>query len=179
MLNEAAGPAQFLACAETYEGISAKYPDMWLPPYYAAFSLIIANFEESEPSLKEEYLNRAKESVDKAIAINQEESEVQALNAFYIIAKMAIDPESNGPPYLEEFYYSNEKAKSLNPENPRPYYLDGLLKANLPEYIGGGTAAARALHQTAAEKYSTFRNDDPYWPDWGKDLNQEQLENLQ
>lgn len=179
MLDEATGSVQFLECAETYEGISSKYADMWLPSYYAAFSLIIANFEVSEPSTKEVYLNRVKKFVNKAVALNPEESEVQALNAFYAIAMMAIDPEINGPAYLEEFNYCNEKAKSLNPENPRPYYMEGLLKEHLPEFLGGGAAAAKALHQTAAEKYNTFNNDDPFWPDWGKDLNQERLDYLQ
>jgi hypothetical protein len=178
MFDQVSSPEDFMACAETFEGISAQYGEMWLPPYYGAFCLTLASLETGEYSVKEESLKRADKSIEKMLELNPDESEVQALIAFHMLALMAMAPETNGPMYLEDFTYTIQKAKELNPDNPRPYYMDGLLKANLPEFMGGGVAEAKALHQTAAEKYKSYENDEPYWPSWGEDLNQEQLDSL-
>jgi hypothetical protein len=178
MFHQVSSPEDFMACAETFEGISAQYGEMWLPPYYGAYCLTLASLEAGDYSVKEEYLKRSGTSIEKMLELNPDESEVQALIALNMLALMAMAPETNGPMYLEDFNSAVQKAKELNPENPRPYYMDGLLKANLPEFMGGGVAEARALHQKAAEKYKSFRNDDPFWPGWGEDLNQEQLDSL-
>jgi len=179
MLQEASGAEQFVECAAAFDEISTSYEKMWMPPYYAAYSLISASFNEGDYSLKDEYLTRAGLSLEKVLALEPEESEVHALSAFHALGLMASDPESNGPIYLEDFNYAIEQAKALNPDNPRPYYMEGLLKANLPEFMGGGAAAAKSTHLMAAEKFKNFKTDDPLWPSWGEALNQEQLHNMQ
>jgi hypothetical protein len=179
MIQEASGPEGYLACAAAFDEISTAYEEMWMPPYYTAYCLIIASFNEVDYSLKDTYLNRAGLAMEKALSLEPEESEVQALSAFHALGLMASDPESNGPLYLEDFNYAIARAKTLNPDNPRPYYMDGLLKANLPEFMGGGAAAAKSTHQLAAEKFKNFQSEDPLWPSWGEALNQEQLDNMQ
>lgn len=179
MLQKASGVEGFLECAATFDEIAANYGELWMPPYYAAYCRIIASFDENNYGLKDEYLTRAGLSLEKALELAPEESEVQALSAFHALGLMAADPESNGPMYLEDFNSAIQRAKSLNPDNPRPYYMDGLLKANLPEFMGGGTAAAKPIHMLAAEKFKKFESEDPLWPSWGEALNQEQLYNMQ
>ena len=179
MLQESSGVEGYLECAATFDEIASSYGEEWMPPYYAAYCRIIASFDENEYGLKDEYLARAGLSLEKALQIAPEESEVQALSAFHALGMMAADPEANGPMYLEDFNGAIQRAKSLNPENPRPYYMEGLLRANLPEFMGGGTAAARPLHVLAAEKFAKFNPEDPLWPNWGEAVNQEQLDNMQ
>jgi hypothetical protein len=179
MLNESSTPDAYMASAETFEGIAAQYGEFWIPSYYAAYSLTIGTFQNGELVMKEANLKRAKESLDKASALQPDESEIQTLSALYLLAMMSLDPEINGPMYYENFNFTLQKAKDLNPENPRPYYMDGLLKGNMPDFMGGGPAAARPLHQMAADKFRSFQNDDPFWPSWGEDLNQEQLDALE
>ena len=179
ILQESNTVEGYLECAATFDEIASNYGEMWMPPYYAAYCRIIASFDENDYGLKDEYLTQAGLSLEEALELAPEESEVQALSAFHALGLMAADPESNGPIYLEDFNYAILRAKSLNPENPRPYYMDGLLKANLPEFMGGGTAAAKPIHMLAAEKFEKFQSEDPLWPNWGKALNQEQLNNMQ
>lgn len=38
-----------------------------------------------------------------------------------------------------------QEAIALNPENPRSYFLDGMMTSNLPEFIGGGPEAAKLI----------------------------------
>ncbi len=178
-LNEASTPEALAASATSFEEIASLYPDMWMPPYYAAYCLISASFQTAEYSSKMEFLNQAKKDLESAKSLKPEESETEALDAYHALGMMAADPQSNGPIYLEDFNICIGKAKQLNPDNPRPYYMDGLLKANLPDYMGGGPVAARQEHQTAAKKYAEFRNDDPCWPRWGESQNQDALEGLQ
>jgi hypothetical protein len=52
------------------------------------------------------------------------------------------------------------------------------MTSNLPEFIGGGPAAAKPIYLEAAEKFLTFQNEDPFWPVWGEDLNQAELDRL-
>ncbi|MGW8315864.1 MAG: hypothetical protein ACWGNV_09715, partial [Bacteroidales bacterium] len=141
--------------------------------------LISASFNNMEYIAKMDDLNQAKEAVDRVKKLMPEESEIEALDAYHALGMMAADPQSNGPLYLEDFTSCIGKAKQLNPDNPRPYYMDGLLKANLPDYMGGGPLAARQEHETAAQKFREFQNDDPFWPTWGEAQNQEQLESVQ
>jgi hypothetical protein len=49
---------------------------------------------------------------------------------------------------------------------------------NMPEFLGGGPEPARPIFAEAAEKFKTFHNDDPFWPTWGKELNQSELDKL-
>jgi hypothetical protein len=178
-LNEASTPEALAACAASFEEIASLYPDDWMPSYYAAYCLVSASFNTGEYTVKTDYLNQAGTDLDRIRSLMPEESEVEALKAYHALGMMAADPQSNGPIYLEDFNICIGKAKKLNPDNPRPYYMDGLLKANLPEYMGGGPEAAKLEHRVAAQKYAEFRNDDPCWPRWGEALNQEALEGLQ
>lgn len=177
-MDQASAPVEYVKCAASFESIAEDYETMWMPDYYAAFSLVITTFNEQEYARKMEYLNRASGSLERARKIQPEESEIEALAAFYALAMMAADPETNGPIYLEEFTTKLNKARSLNPENPRVYYMDALLKENLPEFMGGGIEQAKSLYLTADEKFKSFHNDDPMWPHWGEELNREQMDRV-
>ena len=71
-----------------------------------------------------------------------------------------------------------QKSKQLNPENPRAYYMDGMMTSNMPEFLGGGPEAAKPILLEAQEKFKTYHHDDPFWPTWGEDLNQGELDRL-
>lgn len=178
-ITEASSPEDFSACAASFGEIASTYPELWLPSYYSAYCLISASFDAGDYTTRIEALNQAKVHVEQAKKLKPDESETEALDAFHALGMMAADPDSNGPLYLQDFTFCIEKAKELNPDNPRPYYMDGLLKSNLPEFMGGGVHEARQLHQIAAKKFEEFQNDDPFWPSWGAAQNHEVLHNLQ
>jgi len=94
------------------------------------------------------------------------------------LARITLAPESRGPVYFEDVTYALEKAKELNPDNPRTYYLQAILTLNLPDFMGGGPQAAKPIFLEADKKFKAFQNDDPLWPGWGEEHNQEELERL-
>jgi hypothetical protein len=161
-----------------FEEIALSYPDQWLPSYHASRILVTSSFEESDADDSDVMLDRAKKLLDNAMELVPEESEVHVLESFYYIGLMSVDPMTRGQLYYEDVLAAIQKAKSLNPENPRAYFIDGMMTANLPEFIGGGPEVAKPIFLEAAAKFKTFHNEDPFWPIWGEDLNQAELDRV-
>lgn len=178
-MNEATDAESAQTCAKSFEEIALKYPDQWLPTYHATSILVTSSFEERDPVKKDAILDRAKTALDITLGKSPDESEVHAIEALYYIGMMSVDPATRGQLYYQDVLDAIEQSKSLNPDNPRAWFLDGMMTVNLPEFIGGGPEAAKPIFLEAAEKFKTFTNDDPLWPIWGEDLNQSELERLE
>jgi tetratricopeptide (TPR) repeat protein len=165
-------------CVSTFEEIYESYSDQWLPNYYAAEILITNSFEERELKVNDEMLDRAWANLDKAGKLAPSESEIEVMKAMYYMGMMSADPETRGPMYYQDAIIAIEQAKELNPENPRAHYLDGIMVLNMPDFMGGGPHAAKPIFLRAAEKFKSYENDDPLWPDWGANLVEEELEKM-
>ena len=107
-----------------------------------------------------------------------DESEVQVLESLYYIGMMSVDPMTRGQIYYQDALDAIEKGLDLNPENPRAHYMNAMMTLNMPEFLGGGPEAAKPVFVEAAEKFKAFQNDDPFWPTWGEDMNQDELDRL-
>ena len=177
-MNEAGDPESSLQCVSIFEEIAQNDYDQWIPFYYASQILITSSFEESDPATKDDLLARAKKSLDTALELAPEESEVHTLDALHLIGMMAVDPDTRGPEYFEDVISALEKAKNLNPNNPRALFLDGMMAANLPDFMGGGPAVAKPIYLEAEKLFNEFQNDDPLWPSWGEDMVKDELEKL-
>jgi hypothetical protein len=177
-MHEASSPESSQHVATLFEEISEQYPDQWMPCYYASQILIFTCFEASDPATKDDLLVRAEKSLDKALELAPEESEVTVLQALYYLGMMSVDPEIRGPEYYMDFNGALNKSKTLSPDNPRAAYLDGIMALNMPDYMGGGPAAAKPIFLDAEKKYGEFQNEDPLWPSWGADLVKSELERL-
>ena len=105
-------------------------------------------------------LNRAKELAPK-------ESEVHALQGYIYTARIWENPMINGVSYSPMCHQSCDKAISLKPDNPRPYFLKGQTTFYTPEYWGGGPKAALPMLEKANELYKNQEKASPFHPDWG------------
>ena len=178
-MHEAGDPESSQRIATLFEEIAQDYPDQWMPCYYASQILIFTCFEESDPAAKDDLLDRAKKSLENAMELAPEESEVSVLQALYYLGMMSVEPDTRGPEYYMDFTYAVEKSKELNPDNPRSFYLDALMALNMPDYMGGGPAAAKPIFLEAEKKFNEFTNEDPLWPSWGADLVKGELERME
>ncbi len=61
-----------------------------------------------------------------------------------------------------------EKAKALDPKNPRPIYLEGQAKFYTPEAFGGGKTVAKPILEKALAMFDTFKAETELHPGWGK-----------
>jgi tetratricopeptide (TPR) repeat protein len=177
-MNAASDPVSQLELAATFEGIAEAYPDQWLPLYHAGRILVINSFVEGDPDKKDAMLDRMKRSLDRALELAPGESEVHVLESLYYIGLIAVDAESRGPIYYQDALEAIGKSKTLDPENPRAWYMDAMMTLNMPEFMGGGPEAAKPVFQKALEKFKAFKTDNPFWPGWGEDLVQTELDRL-
>jgi tetratricopeptide (TPR) repeat protein len=170
---------EYVEIANQFERISQIEKAEWLPLYYTSFSYIMISFQEAENAKKDLYLDQAQKYLDQAMAIEPNESELYMLQGFLYPSRINIDPMARGMIYMGKMNESLDKALTLNPDNPRVYYLRATMTYHMPEAYGGGAAKALPLYQTATEKFQIFKPKTELHPNWGKELNETDLKKIQ
>ncbi|HKL33443.1 MAG TPA: tetratricopeptide repeat protein, partial [Tangfeifania sp.] len=138
----------------------------------------VMSYIDQNVDKKDPYLDKAQQFLDKAFKIAPRESELFALQAFLYPSRITVDPMARGMEYMGKMNAALDKAIELNPENPRSYYLRAITLLNMPEQFGGGAKVARPLFETAKEKFDKFEPASPIHPDWGKEINEMEMQKL-
>lgn len=170
---------EYVDVANQFERISVIEKHEWLPLYYASFSYIMLCFKETDNAKKDQFLDQAQKYLDLAMSIEPNESELFMLQGFLYPSRITIDPMNRGMALMGKMNAALDKALELNPDNPRVYYLRATMTANMPEAFGGGAAKALPLYQKAAEKFGVFKPKSEIHPNWGKELNANDLQKIQ
>lgn len=168
----------YVDVANQFERISSIEKQEWLPFYYASFSYIMISFHEADNTKKDQYLDQAQKYLDQAMAIEPNESELYMLQGFLYPSRINIDPINRGMAYMGKMNAALDKALTLNPDNPRVYYLRATMTYHMPEAYGGGAVKALPLFQTAAEKFMIFKPKTKLSPNWGKEMNDAELKKI-
>ncbi len=168
-----------LASANQFERIAGAEPKEWLPRYYAGLNYVYLGFMGKTEAEKDKFLDQAEVNLKAAEAIvvatnRSDNDELVILKAYIAQARMVVDPMNRWQQYGPLFQAGVEKAKSLNPSNPRPYALEGSSLMYTPEQFGGGPGTACPLLKQAIEKFATFKPASDLSPMWG----QKQIEPL-
>lgn len=171
--------SEYVEVANQFERISQIEKAEWLPLYYASFAYIMISFQEPDNAKKDTYLDQAQKYLDQAKAIAPAESELYMLQGFLYPSRINVDPMNRGMLYMADMNKSLDKALELNPDNPRVYYLRATMTFHMPEAYGGGAAKALSLFLTAEEKFKIFKPKTGISPDWGKEMNNAELKNVQ
>lgn len=161
-----------------FERIGDAEKTQWLPYYYSAISLInagnmlyVANPSNVEELKKIDPLaDKAEQMIDKADALNQNNSEIYAAKKMAATLRMMVDPMSRYMQYGSKAQQALETAKQLNPENPRVYLLQGEDKFYTPEQFGGSKTEAKKLFEEALKKFESFKPASDIDPNWGKNI---------
>lgn len=170
---------EYVDVANQFERISTMEKKEWLPLYYVSFSYIMISFKETDNTRRDQYLDQAQKYLDQAMNIEPNESELFMLQGFLYPSRINIDPINRGMTYMGKMNAALDKALELNSDNPRVYYLRATMTANMPEAFGGGAAKALPLYQKAAEKFELFKPKSEIHPNWGKELNTNDLQKIQ
>lgn len=161
-----------------FERIGDAEKTQWLPYYYSAICLInagnmlyVANPSNVEELKKIDPLaDKAEQMIDKADALNQNNSEIYAAKKMAATLRMMVDPMSRYMQYGSKAQQALETAKQLNPENPRVYLLQGEDKFYTPEQFGGSKTEAKKLFEEALKKFESFKPASDIDPNWGKNI---------
>jgi hypothetical protein len=164
----AATAADFQDLANNFERIATAEKTEWTPWYYAAFYNLVLNFQEPDVAKKTKYLSLARQQIESGLKINPDETELMVLKVMSYYGELAIDP-TKGLSVLGEANGLIDRAKSINPGNPRIYLEQAEAIYNMPVEFGGGKDNAMPILLEAKEKFDTFVPADQLVPNWGKD----------
>jgi tetratricopeptide (TPR) repeat protein len=178
-LFQAKAIPEYVEVGNQFERISQIEKAEWLPLYYASFAYIMISFQETENAKKDQYLDQAQKYLDQALVLEPNESELHMLQGFLYPSRITIDPMTRGMELLPEMNKSLDKALELNPDNPRVYYLRATMTFHMPEAYGGGAEKALPLFQLAEEKFGIFKPKTIISPNWGKEICDSELKNVQ
>lgn len=152
--------------------IAKKWNTEWLPAYYAAYSRTVLTYNETDNKKKDAYLNEADGFLDEAVALlGKDNDETHVLRAMIANARIGVDPQARWQKYGGIFDENLDKAKELNPDNPRIYTLRGISKFYTPKMFGGGKDAAMPFFEKAEGLYAKQTEGDITKPYWGHGTN--------
>jgi hypothetical protein len=142
----------------------------WEPFYYASFGYIMMATRVNDGAKKDSYLDLAKTVLDKAAAIQPNDSEIVALEGFIHMIRVTVDPASRGPQYSMLSMQTFGKALAINPNNPRALGLMAQMQLGTAQFF----------KQDASEACATARQALPLFdlpvtgfaPQWGKEMTQ-------
>jgi hypothetical protein len=166
--DSSATPDAMLALSNTFERIADAEKTQWLPYYYAALTYTFHAFMKNTPASNDTYADKAEQLISKAAELEKNNSEIACVKSMIASLRMIVDPQNRWQTYGGTIQQEIETAKSLDPANPRPYFLQGQNLRYTPEQFGGGCATAKPLLEEAAKKFESFKPASDMHPNWGK-----------
>ena len=124
-------------------------------------------FAQGQADKIDPLMDKAEPLLTKAEELEKNNTEIFCLKKMYNSGRMMIDPVSRYMSYGIEAADALKTAKSLNPENPRVYLLEGQDKFYTPEQYGGSKSEAKKLFEEAKKKFENFKSADSISPSWG------------
>ena len=172
--------ADYQALAASFERIGDAEKTQWLPYYYAGLALTNAGWAGAALD-KDENAEKVKALCDKADALatdNADKAEILSIRNMAATQQMIVDPQSRWMSYGQEASGDLQKAMTLNPDNPRLYYLQGMSVFGTPEQFGGGKEKAKPIFEKAVALYKTEQLKSLY-PHWGQKQAEDMLAQCQ
>lgn len=155
--------------ANSFERIAEAEKNQWLPYYYAAYCQIMSALMEQDKSKVDQLADKAESLNKKAEELaGGANSEINVIYSMIATAHLTVDPAARWMQYGQTSSTYLEKAKQLDPTNPRPIYLEGQSKFYTPEQFGGGKAAAAAVLEKSLVLFDQFKPASELHPSWGK-----------
>jgi len=154
--------------------IAKKWKDEWAPHYYYAYAKAQMTFmmPEDEMDQKDALLDEAEAELDEAVSLlGKDNSETYVIRAMMAQARMAVDGKNRWQKYGKLFEENLRKAKELNEENPRIYYMKGTATYYTPKAFGGGGKNALKYFEKAKPMFEQEAKEDMTKPFWGSYAN--------
>jgi hypothetical protein len=170
MIDTASSLTSFQVIENNFERIANAEKGNWLPYYYSAYILAISSFMDTVIEKKDVYLDKAEQLVSVADSLEPDNSEIYTIKGLMTIGRLTVDPQNRWMKYGQLLSNYLDKAKELDPANPRPLLLNGQTVLNTPAQFGGGKDKALPILKDAAEKFKNFKPESRIYPNWGESL---------
>ena len=160
--------ADYESIAAAFTRIGDAEKTQWLPYYWAGLALSTAGWLDQKAD-KDVLAGRINALCDKADALttdNADKAEILVLRNMAATQQMLVDPQARYMTYGQQAAGFLQKGITLNANNPRLYYLQGMSLFNTPEQFGGGKAKAKPVLEKAVSLFKT-EPVKPLYPQWG------------
>jgi tetratricopeptide (TPR) repeat protein len=152
-----------------FERILSADSKIWIAHYYIALAdECISHTFYTDNGKREQYVNKGIEHLESCIKMKKDFSEAYILLAGLYGIKMGFDRFSVISLHSKISAALN-KAKKLEPDNPRLYLIRGRSSFYTPEIYGGGLKKARNELNKALELFPKYKVEKEIYPDWGHD----------
>lgn len=153
--------------------------DRWEPYYYAAFGYLRMSDMQDTDENKDQYLDLAMKTVEKAETILPNDSELETMRGYILMMQLMVDPANRGMVYSGLAFASFQKAVHLNPTNPRAHYLLGRMQHGTAQFMGGGNEeACKSLAHAISLYQEAEQPENPFAPSWGKESAKRSVEQI-
>lgn len=163
--------------AARFSMIAAKWDKEWITHYYVAYTKAILSSQEKDGGKADALLDEADKQ--RAVAVDilgHETDETHVLAALIANWRIAVNPMSRGMSFGQVFREHIAAAKTLNPSNPRIYYLQGMAWYSMPKFVGGGKDVALPYLSKADSLYGLEKTGNIRKPYWGRQNNERYLD---
>jgi hypothetical protein len=169
-------PEALQELANSFARIGDAEKTQWLPYYYAALATVNAGnavmmgagMGGGMADKLDPIADKADGFLSKAESLSQNNSEIFVVRKMIASLRMMGDPMTRYMTYGPQGEQALEKAKQLNADNPRIYYLQGIDKFYTPEQYGGSKEEAKKLFEESLKKFDTYKLESTLHPNWGK-----------
>lgn len=163
---------KMIAGSNKIELITKKWSDEWVTHYYNAYCKAQLSHIEKDPVKRDAYVDEAEAELEEAISLlGKEDDEIYVMKAMLAQARLSVDGRSRWKKYGKIFEDNLQKAKEVNEENPRIYYLKGTSVFFTPKMFGGGAKNAQEYFERADKLFEQEDDSDMKEPFWGKHAN--------
>ena len=169
MFNKAKSVEETMEVTNYFDRIASAFSNEWLPLYYAAYGCLRTGFQQESADKKDEWYQKGLAYLERCRDLKSDESELLSMKAYLKLMYISNKPMVRAPSQTEEAQEMLEKAKKLNPSNPRPWFVQGQNTLFTPKFFGGGSENAKPLLEKAYALYNSFEPADALMPDWGRE----------
>ena len=160
----------------SFQRIADAEKTQWLPYYYAALTHVMIGYNIAGASggmggfadKTDPEADQAEQLLNKAQELGKENSEIYCVRKMIASLRLMADPMNRYQTALPAATEALEKAKTLNPENPRVYLLEAQDKFYTPEQYGGSKTEAKTLFEESMKRFESFKPESSIHPQWGK-----------
>lgn len=167
--------AQMMPASSFLDIIAIQNSGQWAANYYAAYAKAIISFVEPDVKKKDLLIDEAEKYFSKINTVLPDSSEKYVLAALIVNARVSVDGRSRGSHYGPILDQNLKKAKAINPNNPRIYYLKGTSLFYTPKLFGGGKSKAKEYFDRATPLFEAQNETSILIPYWGKKQNVDYL----
>lgn len=149
--------------------IAKKWNDQWVTHYYNAYAKAQLSYVLQDATKRDALVDEAETELAEAVTLlGQENDEIFVMRAMLAQARMSVDGRNRWQKYGKIFDENLRKAKDVNENNPRIYYLKGTATFYTPKMFGGGPKKAKPYFEKAQNLFASSDDSDMAKPFWGK-----------